>query len=222
MSQIGLPFDWARQISEGGFLAGDANMLALRHIEGWQDWPLPVAIVSGPARSGKSLLGRYFATISGGTVIDDSERRADEALFHAWNRARDSGSPLLLISRDLPEAWPVTLPDLKSRLAAAPHVRIGEPDDRLMQALIERGLAQGGAAFSSDVPAWLARRTERSYAAIASLLEWLNTLSLASLRKISVPLLKEEMQNSGFLPIASENLEEISDPDQYGKSSDNV
>ena len=222
MSQIGLPFDWARQISEGGFLAGDANMLALRHIEGWRDWPLPISILSGPARSGKSLLGRYFTDISGGTVIDDAQGQADDALFHAWNIARDSGTPLLLISRDAPDAWPVTLPDLRSRLAAAAHVRIAEPDDRLMQALIESGLAQGGAAFSADVPAWLARRTERSYAAIAALLEWLNTLSLASLRKISVPLLKEEMQNSGFLHIGTGYSEGDSEPDQHGKSSDNV
>lgn len=201
MSQIGLPFDWEGQAETGSFLAGEANRIALLHIEKWREWPIPISVLSGPARSGKSSLGRHFAAISGGAVIDDAEQEANESLFHRWNVARDSGRPLLLIAREPPARWVVTLPDLRSRLAAAPHIRIDEPDDALVRQLIETGLARAGSAYASDVPDWLARRIERSYAAVADLLVQLNSLSLAASRKISVPLLKETLQKSGISPI---------------------
>ena len=207
MSQIGLPFAWGEQAGPGEFIVADANRLAARHVAQWREWPIPISILSGPPRSGKSLLGRHFATISGGTVIEDANHRDNQALFHAWNSARDSGIPLLLIAREAPQNWTVSLPDLRSRLAAAPHVRIEEPDEALVIALIETGLGQAGSAFAADVPAWLARRIERSYSGTAELLHHLNALSLASGRKISVATAKEALQRTGFLPIEEEDSE---------------
>lgn len=201
MSQIALPFDWQDQGGFGHFLTSEANRLALEHVQRWREWPLPISILSGPPRSGKSLLGRYFQSISGGMVIEDANGQPDEALFHRWNLACDSDTPLLLIAREEPCNWTVALSDLRSRLAAAPHVRIEEPDDVLIGGLIEAGLARGGSAFSPDLPEWLTRRTERSYVAIERLLIELNGLSLASSRKISVLLAKEALQKAGFLPI---------------------
>ena len=201
MSQIGLPFEWAGQAQAGQFLLSEANRLAVKHLENWRDWPVPVSVLSGPHRSGKSLAGRYFEQISGGNVIDDADRQNNQQLFHAWNMARDSGTPLLLIARERPEQWVVALPDLRSRLAAAPHVRIEEPDDALVRALIETGLARAGSAYAADFPEWLVRRIERSYAAVALVLDALNRLSLASGRKISIPMAKEALQREAFLPI---------------------
>ncbi|RXR31044.1 HdaA/DnaA family protein [Sphingobium fluviale] len=201
MSQIGLPFDWQEQGGQGQFIAGEANRIALAHIESWRSWPIPISILSGPPRSGKTALARHFATISGGVVIDEANRQPNEALFHQWNIARDSGVPLLLIAREAPELWTVALPDLRSRLAAAPHVRIEEPDDALMLALIETGLAQAGSAYAPDVPEWLSRRIERSYAALAAALDQLNRASLAAARKISIASAKEALQNSHLFSI---------------------
>ena len=201
MSQIGLPFDWQEQGGQGQFIAGEANRLALAHIEAWRGWPIPISILSGPPRSGKTALGRHFEAISGGVVIDDANRQPNEALFHQWNIARDSGVPLLLIAREAPELWTVPLPDLRSRLAAAPHVRIEQPDDALMLMLIETGLARAGSAYAPDVPDWLARRIERSYAALEAALEQLNRASLATARKISVASAKEALQNGHLFSI---------------------
>jgi len=216
MSQIGLPFEWAGQAKAGQFLLSDANHLAARHIENWRDWPLPISILTGPSRSGKSLAGRYFEQISGGEIIDDADRRADQELFHAWNMSRDNGKPLLLIAREGPELWAVTLPDLRSRLAAAPHVRIKEPDDVLVRGLIETGLAQAGSAYAPDLPEWLSRRIERSYAAVAHALDALNRLSLASGRKISIQIAKEALQREAFPPI----VEPDSAPDEAQERND--
>lgn len=201
MSQIGLPFDWTGMGEGGRFIIGAANVDAVRHLESWRQWLVPVSVISGPKRSGRSTLAQHFISLSGGEVIDGVEEYADEALFHAWNRAIDSGTPLLLIADTPPAAWPVQLADLRSRLTAVPHVSIMEPDEALMTEVIATGLGRAGSAFAPEVPAWIAHRVERSYACVANVLDLLNRSSLSSGRKISVAYAKEALQNAGYLPI---------------------
>jgi hypothetical protein len=205
MSQISLPFEWPGQGTDGDFLVSDANSVAVRHLEGWRHWPLATSVLSGPPFSGRSMLGRRFAAMSGGRVIDDAEGQEDRLLFNAWNDAQTSRRPLLLIGSRAPMLWDVVLPDLKSRLAAAPHVAIAEPDEPLARALIERALGAMGANYAADLPDWLLRRIERSYAAIAQVTRLLNEAALSSGRKISVAMAKEALQAAGFLPIVPDD-----------------
>lgn len=202
MSQISLPFDRPEH-GAGDFLVSDANRVAVRHLEGWHDWAVPISVLTGPGRSGRSKLGGHFAAMSGGRVIDDAQGQDDRALFHAWNEAKTDHRPLLLIGDDAPAQWTVALPDLRSRLAAVPHVTIGEPDEMLARALIERALGRAGARYSADLPDWLLHRIERSYGMIAAVTRALDDAALSSGRKISVPLAKEALQAAGFLPIVS-------------------
>lgn len=205
MSQISLPFDWPGQGTDDDFLVSDANRIAVRHLEGWRDWPIAISVLGGPALSGRSLLGRQFAAASGGAVIDDAQGQDERLLFNAWNDAQTSRRPLLLIGRDPPTQWPVALPDLRSRLAAAPFVAIEEPDEALARALIERALARMGASYAADLPDWLLRRIERSYAAIEGVTRILNDAALSSGRKISVAMAKEALQAARFFPIVPDD-----------------
>ena len=50
-----------------------------------------------------------------------------------------------------PPLWQVTLPDLRSRLAATPHVEIGDPDDALIGGLIVKLLGDRGIAAPPEV-----------------------------------------------------------------------
>lgn len=205
MSQISLPFDWSGQGTDEDFLVSDANRLAVRHLEGWRDWPLAISVLTGPPLSGRSTLGRRFAGMSGGSMIDDAEGQDERLLFNAWNEAQTARRPLLLIGRNAPTQWTVALPDLRSRLAAAPHVAIAEPDEPLARALIERALGRMGAPYAADLPDWLFRRIERSYAAIAGVTHLLNEAALSSGRKISVAMAKEALQAAAFLPIVRDD-----------------
>lgn len=204
MSQISLPFDWPGQGTGEEFLVSEANRIAVRHLEGWRDWPLATSVLTGPPLSGRSTLGRRFAAMSGGSVIDDAQGQDEQLLFNAWNDAQTSRRPLLLIGRSAPAQWTVALPDLRSRLAAAPHVAIAEPDEPLARALMERAFGRMGANFSPDLPDWLVRRIERSYAAIAQVTALLNDAALSSGRKISLAMAKEALQAAGFLPIVGD------------------
>ena len=116
------------------------------------------AILTGPRKSGRSLLARIFAAKSGGAIIDEAERQPEEALFHAWNRAQADRRPLILIADAPPPEWTVALPDLRSRLAASPVATIGPPDDELIRALLEREFQRRSLDARPDLIEWLAAR----------------------------------------------------------------
>lgn len=200
MSQISLPFDW-HGATGGDFLVSDANRIAVTHLERWRDWPLSVSVLTGPPLSGRSTLARHFAQASGGSIIDDAQGQDEHTLFHAWNDAQTQHRPLLMVGHAPPASWTVALPDLASRLAAAPHVAIAEPDEMLARALIQRNLDMAGVRHAADLPDWLLRRIERSYGAIAAVTRLLDRASLSSGRKISVSMARDSLQDAGFLPI---------------------
>src|SRR3546814_12513632 len=113
------------------------------------------------------MLGRLFVRKAGCRVVDDARQADEEALFHAWNDAQTGHYPLLLIADAPPAQWDIALPDLRSRLAAAPHVALEEPDDELPLALLGKGLSDCGDAWPHDLPGWVNRRVDGSLASIA-------------------------------------------------------
>src|SRR3546814_5612161 len=96
-------------------------------------------------------MGRLFARETGGRVIDGPDSVPEEEMFHAWNAAQASGTPLLIVADTPPSEWHVALPDLASRLRAVPVLKIGEPDDCLARDLIEALFARRGMAISPEV-----------------------------------------------------------------------
>ncbi len=191
MSQLALPLDWQRRGEGEGLLLCDANADALALLRDWPQWPGPAAILVGPRRSGRTTIGRLFARESGGIMIDDAESTDEEALFHHWNNALETGVPRLLIATRPPGQWAITLPDLRTRLATAAIARIAPPDEALAAALLAHDLARLGAAYAPDVPPFVARRCERRYFAISRIAERLNAISVSQNCKISVAIATE-------------------------------
>lgn len=140
------------------------------------EWPFRTAILMGPPRSGKSLFARWFAEHTNGTALDDADQMDEDAVFHAWNRAQQAGTPLLLTVGG--EAWDITLPDLASRMGAALQLEIGAPDDAIAADLMLSHAAQRGLALGDGAPAYLVPRMERSYAAIEKIVSEIDRLSL--------------------------------------------
>lgn len=172
-AQIALPL--AGHAREQAIVIGNANEAVLRACEDAAHWPFRTAILSGPPRSGKSLIARWFAGNRLGTAIDDAAAVPEDELFHAWNRAQANGRPLLLVG---PEAWRITLPDLASRLGAALRLAIGEPDDAMLAALVEAHAAQRGLVLDEGATTYLVPRVERSFAAVEALVAEIDRLSL--------------------------------------------
>jgi len=199
MSQIALPLDWPAEASADEFLVDDSNRAALRHLDHWGAWPVMASVLSGPRKSGRSLLGRIFRGQTGGQVIDDADRADDEAMFHAWNAAQATRRPLLLIAESPPAAWGVRLPDLKSRLAATPIVAIEPPTEALVETLTAHLLARRGLDARGDLTRWIAHRIERSHIAVMRAVDVLDEAALSRHRRLTIPLARGALAEAGLI-----------------------
>lgn len=193
MSQIALPLDELRGGASSSLIITDSNATAFAGLGSAANWAKRCAILVGPARSGKSLMARYFSG-QGGTVIDDAETTPAETLFNAWNRAQDMGVPLLLVSRWQPGEWNVVLPDLQSRLGAALALEIAAPDDEMIEQLLQKQLADRGAAISISALSYVKRRIERSYAGIEKFARAANAMALAENAPVNLALVKKVLE----------------------------
>jgi Bacterial dnaA protein len=189
MRQIALPLDELRGGASSSLIITPSNATAFAGLSSAATWPKRCAILTGPARSGKSLMARYFSG-QGGSVIDDAETKPAETLFNAWNRTQETEAPLLLISRWRPADWNIALPDLQSRLGAALLLEISPPDDEMIEQLLQKQLADRGAAISIDALSFVKRRLERSYAAIEAFARSANAMALAENAPVNLMLVK--------------------------------
>lgn len=199
MSQIALPLDWPADATADEFLIDDSNRAAVRHLEHWGAWPVMASVLTGPRKSGRSLLGRIFRGQTGGQVIDDADRADDEAMFHAWNTAQATRRPLLLIAETPPGAWGVRLPDLRSRLAATPIVAIEPPSQALVEALAAHLLARRGLDARGDLTRWIAHRIERSHIAVIRAVDALDEAALSRHRRLTIPLARAALVEAGLV-----------------------
>ena len=128
-------------------------------------------------------------------VLDPAEPIADElALLQLYNRLREQGGHLLLTARRPVAAWGVRLPDLASRLRAAPAVAIGAPDDALLAALLVKLFDDRQLAVSEGVIGYLVRHMERSFAAARAVVEALDRHSLRDRRPVTVALARAVLE----------------------------
>jgi hypothetical protein len=173
MSQIALPL----KAGTGGpsrIVIGVANAHVAQALTQPETWPFGTAVLTGPPRSGKSLLARWFAP--NGAVVDDASLLDETDLFHRWNLAQQTGTALLIVGGTPP--WTITLPDLRSRLGAALHLEIGQPDDAMAGELLLSLAAERGLPLGPEAAAYIVPRTARTQADIERLVEMIDRLSL--------------------------------------------
>ncbi len=199
LNQIALPLDWPVADREEDFLLSEANRAAFEHLARWSLWPVMATLVTGPRKSGRSLLGRIFVRKTGGRLFDNAEDHDEEALFHAWNDAQARRKPLLIVAAAPPPAWQVSLPDLRSRLAATPHVALEEPDDALLGDLIVKLLNDRGIATPPELADYLVPRVERSYVAALKIVDLLDQAMLSHHRRMTVPMAKQALEEVGMI-----------------------
>jgi hypothetical protein len=177
MGQIALPLAPGGAGSASRIVLGNANRVAIEAMAVAASWPFRTAVLAGQPRSGKSLIARWFAESGAGEAIDDAGSLDETELFHRWNRAQESATPLLLVHSGQGE-WKVGLPDLASRLGAALHLEIGAPDDAMLTELIALHAEQRGLPLGPDASAYLVPRLERSHMGVERLIAAIDRLSL--------------------------------------------
>lgn len=206
-NQIALPLEWPADPRDEEFLVTPSNARAAHTVEHWGAWPVMTALLTGPRKSGRSLLARIFASKSGGTIIDDAEKRPEAELFHAWNEAQAHRRPLLIVADAAPPEWRIRLPDLRSRLAASPIAAIGAPDDQLIRALLERQFMRRGLDARPDLIDWLVARIERSHIAVIRTVDALDQEVLERRKRLSIPLARTTLAAAALIPPLSTDLQ---------------
>jgi chromosomal replication initiation ATPase DnaA len=197
--QIALPLGWPPDPRDDAFLLSPSNTAAARLLDQWSDWPVMAAVLTGPRKSGRSLLARIFAAKSGGAIIDEAEKMPEAALFHAWNRAQAERRPLVIVADALPPAWRIALPDLRSRIAASPHAAIGAPDDELVRALLAHQFERRHVDARPDLIDWLAGRIERSHLAIHRVVDLLDQHAMERRKRLTIPMARTTLTAAGLI-----------------------
>jgi hypothetical protein len=196
MRQIPLPLGTAKEA--GRIVLGPSLQPVLDALAAPAGWPFGTAVLSGPPRSGKSLLARWFAASHpGADVVDPADTLNEVVLFHQWNRAQADARPLLLVNARAPGDWRIALPDLASRLGAALQLEILPPDDELLAGLIEEHAARRGLTLGPDVLAYLLPRIERSHAQAEALVETIDRLSLERKAGVTISLARDALADRG-------------------------
>ncbi len=194
------------------FFVSTANALAVTTIEHWQGWPQRKLALIGPHGSGKTHLVQVWAAMADAQVVSSAElatadiaplagggarlaiedvdriagdAAAEQALFHLHNLVLAEGGYLLLSATSPPLQWPLTLPDLASRMQATGVVLLTEPDDDLLRAVLLKLFDDRQLSVSPGVVDYLATRMERGLNEAARLVAALDDAALREGRAIT-------------------------------------
>ena len=190
-SQIALPLSVGAPAEARRIIVGNANAHVIDALQAPERWPFHVAVLTGPPRSGKSLLARWAQGLAGAErlpmpldVIDDAETMDETALFHRWNAVQQGGvsegTALLIVANADEEhgGWRIALPDLSSRIGGSLQLEIGAPDDAMAAELIHALAEQRGLSLPDGAAEYCVPRTTRSFAGIEALVAAIDRISL--------------------------------------------
>jgi len=186
-SQIALPLAARARGGAQRIVVGPANAAVIEALQSPEHWPFHVAVLTGPPRSGKSLLARWAKSVHGAErldVIDEAEKLDETALFHRWNAVQQGGTKeggaLLLVANADPDhgGWRIALPDLASRIGGSLQLAITQPDDAMAGDLILAHAEHRGLSLTDGAADYLVPRTTRSFAAIEALVAAIDRISL--------------------------------------------
>lgn len=192
------------------FFVSPTNATALAALDAWQGWPGGKMLLVGPQGSGKTHLAHLWMQATGAALVrgaalatadipelaghgsvcvEDAEGaagdpEAEAAFFHLHNIVTRSGA-LLVTATTPPRDWGLRLPDLASRLQAAPLTRLDAPDDALLSAVLVKLFADRQIAVPPNLIPYLVQRMERSLATARLLVATLDAVSLAHARPVT-------------------------------------
>lgn len=118
----------------------------------------------------------------------------ETAVFHLFNRLRDSGR-CLIISADVPPAQlGVKLPDLSSRLAWGVTLSLQKLSDEQKNEALKLRARERGLELADDVARYILHRGPRTLRELFGMLEQLDHASLMAKRKLTIPFVRETLK----------------------------
>lgn len=217
VKQLPLELEYRPAMGREDFMVAPSNQDAVNWIDRWPDWPAPALIIYGPVASGKSHLSAVWGERAKASFVDTvrlpelnanelaqkashlvidnvdlwfGDKEAETVLFHLYNILKEEQRTMLLNMSVAPSHIEFALPDLASRLRAAPAASIQPPDDTLLGAILVKLWADRQLQVGSDILNYLLPRMERSFSAAYEIVNAADRLALSEKRPISIPLLR--------------------------------
>jgi chromosomal replication initiation ATPase DnaA len=215
-----IPFDLGHRTAMGreDFLVSPGNEDAVAWIDLWPEWPAPALVLYGPVASGKSHLAavwgeranaacvrpdalddgsiRDIAASARHVILEDADNligkvEGEKGLFHLYNLFKEERRSILITLSEPPVRRAFALPDLASRLRAAPTVAIREPDEILLGAILVKLFNDRQLRVGEDVVRYILTHMERSFEEARRVVEAADARAMAEKRAVTVPLLKD-------------------------------
>jgi len=218
--QIPLEFPVRQALAREDFMIGESNRDAVLWIDQWPNWPAPALFLSGPASSGKSHLAAVWQSKAEAAsvqakdlvnynaealaqqgkhlVIDGidpwlGDKDAETTLFHLYNMFKEEQRTLFLTGRATPTEIDFAIPDLASRMRAAPCATIKSPDDTLLLNVMVKMFADRQINIGEAELKYIAPRMERSFQFIGDIVAECDKIALSQHRAITVPLIRDTL-----------------------------
>ncbi|MDO4626099.1 MAG: DnaA inactivator Hda [Pasteurellaceae bacterium] len=116
----------------------------------------------------------------------------ERAIFDLFNRIKESGQCLLLISANQsPKQLDIHLPDLASRLIWGEIYPLNPLNDAQKVQVLQQKSRQRGIELPDDTANFLIKRLNRDTHSLFNTLEQLDKASLQAQRKLTIPFVKE-------------------------------
>jgi DnaA family protein len=118
----------------------------------------------------------------------------EQAFFNFFNQHRDQGHKLVLSAFCSPNALGIQLPDLKTRLnwGLALKIKVLSDDDQIAALIFKAN--QLGFEITPQTGDFLVSHYDRNPESLWTLLDKLNLETLAAKRKLTVPFLKQILE----------------------------
>ena len=152
---------------------------------------LPLAGAAGRVSDALEAMHALDLVALDGVESIAGDRDDEVALFHFHNRMHDAGRRVLYAARAMPDALPLVLPDLRSRLAQCTRVVLERLDDEGRGQVLRLRAARRGLQVDAAAIDWLLRHAGRDLSGLTALLDRLDRASLAAQRRITVPFLRQ-------------------------------
>ncbi len=213
--QLALDLGHATSFAEADFVVTEANQLAFNHVISFPNWPAPLSLITGPAKSGKSHLAaiwrRRAQAVSPGVgdienvardggktpvVLDDIDRAGleEQALFHLLNQSIRDRRPLLMTAREPIYSWPFLTDDVKSRARLAAHFTVEGASDTQLAQMFVKIFSDRQISVDPKIISFLVARMERSPEEVVILAKLMDDLALSRGKPITRIIAAEALE----------------------------